>query len=331
LRPTKTASAARAKRWRLARLEIGNHETVERILLTSETGDEDADQSAEQKFFNAARPEAHAMLTQVHRVLRMPFLSGVASDITALPLSQVFRSHPHYATFAKMARHLNGGLALEGGLLQIGVKQVWLLYQYWCFLRIITLLRERLQLEQLSLVQLSRNKISVSLKKGVESSVVFRNPVSGKRVEVIFERSFTRLPTISQRPDNVIQLASEDRLFIFDAKYRLAFDPSYLDIYGGIGPQVEDINTMHRYRDAIMVRGGEGKARYVSVVRGAAVLFPFHDEETYRNHRFYQSIDQVEIGGLPFMPGATKLVEEMILRLLKSEGLLAESDAATEL
>jgi len=47
---------------------------------------------------------------------------------------------------------------------------------------------------------------------------------------------FKGLPTVSQRPDNVIQLASEERLYILDAKYRLAFDADYERQYGGVGP-----------------------------------------------------------------------------------------------
>ena len=46
---------------------------------------------------------------------------------------------------------------------------------------------------------------------------------------------------MSQRPDNVIQLASEERLYILDAKYRLAFDADYKRQYGGVGPTIDDI------------------------------------------------------------------------------------------
>ena len=42
---------------------------------------------------------------------------------------------------------------------------------------------------------------------------------------------------------------------------------------------------------------------------GAYVLFPYADEDKYKEHHFYKSIDTVNIGGLPFLPGATALVE----------------------
>ena len=42
--------------------------------------------------------------------------------------------------------------------------------------------------------------------------------------------------------------------FIFDAKYKIENSKDYKNRYGGIGPKEEDINTMHRYRDAIVYK-----------------------------------------------------------------------------
>lgn len=64
-----------------------------------------------------------------------------------------------------------------------------------------------------------------------------------------------------------------------------------------------------------------------SVVMGALALFPYPLEESYRKHRFYKSIDQVEIGGLPFLPNTTKLVAEKLAKLLSLE--YPEANTAT--
>ena len=45
---------------------------------------------------------------------------------------------------------------------------------------------------------------------------------------------------------------------------------------------------------------------------GAYILFPYDDEELYKTHRFYKSIETVNIGGLPFLPGSTKLVRSLL-------------------
>ena len=49
---------------------------------------------------------------------------------------------------------------------------------------------------------------------------------------------------------------------------------------------------------------------------GAYVLFPYADEENYKNNAFYKSIGEVNIGGLPFLPSATSLVKEFLDELI---------------
>lgn len=303
-------------------LLLETQRNLQRALQVEKTGDEDSDLTAEQKFFKAIRSEAKDMLFQLQRVLRAPFLKETTEVLQNRPSSLVFDRHPHYAALERIARLLNGGLSLGGAPLQIGVKNIAQLYEYWCFLRLVKLLREQLALEQQSVVRTEHLKTVVVLKKGVKSTIDFREPISGKRLSLIYNRQFQGLPTIGQRPDNVIQLFSETKLYLFDAKYRLAVDKDYQKSYGGVGPTTEDINTMHRYRDAIVLpsRTESGVIFIKGVVQSAVVLFPYPDEASYQNHRFYYSIDSVQIGGLPFLPSATELTEAKVRELLRNEG-----------
>ena len=77
----------------------------------------------------------------------------------------------------------------------------------------------------------------------------------------------------------------------------------------------DDINTMHRYRDSI-VQVNDGPYERTSF--GAYVLFPWYDEDIYQEHHFYKSINEVNIGALPFLPNATSLVEQFVERLIDS-------------
>jgi len=45
-------------------------------------------------------------------------------------------------------------------------------------------------------------------------------------------------------------------------------------------------------------------------------LFPYKDEEGYKNHDFYKSIEEVNIGGIPFLPSTTGLMEEFLDKLI---------------
>nr|WP_088102989.1 nuclease domain-containing protein [Halalkalibacter urbisdiaboli] len=117
--------------------------------------------------------------------------------------------------------------------------------------------------------------------------------------------------------------------YVFDAKYRIDFavEGSYYgNRYKTPGPLEEDINTMHRYRDSIVARK---KGPYERTAFGAYVLFPWEDEHTYTEHHFYESNEEVNIGGLPFLPSATQLVEQFVEHLieksleeLQAEGIL---------
>jgi hypothetical protein len=125
--------------------------------------------------------------------------------------------------------------------------------------------------------------------------------------------------TITQKPDNILsinKLGSDAAYeFVFDAKYKIDTSQDYQDRYGGIGPMEEDINTMHRYRDAIVYKNKKTES-YNNCVFGAFVLFPYRDEEEYKNHDFYKSIEEVNIGGIPFLPSTTGLMEEFLDKLI---------------
>ena len=289
---------------------------LKRVIAARSTGDEDADRDAEQKFFDAFRPTATRMLRDLRGVLNDPFFGDITPAPVQRPDSLVLTQHPHYAALEKAARKLNSGLDAGEGLLRVGIKDIALLYEYWCFLQLLHLLREHFDLEQQDIVRIKHLGLSVVLQKGKPSTVRFRDRATGKVVRVRYNRLFDKLPTTSQQPDNVIELASEDNLFLFDAKYRLAYDAAYRKKYGGEGPQPGDINTMHRYRDAIVIPLPEASETYRRIVRGAVVLFPHPDDKAYRSHRFFQSVGKVRVGGLPFLPKNTTLVREELARLL---------------
>ena len=78
------------------------------------------------------------------------------------------------------------------------------------------------------------------------------------------------------------------------------------------GPKVDDINTMHRYRDSIVYENPDSRFTFEKTMFGAYILFPYAEEEVYKNHRFYRSIESVNIGGLPFLPSATSLVTKLL-------------------
>src|SRR5207253_5463807 len=130
-------------------------------------------------------------------------------------------------------------------------------------------------------IQFRSTGITVTLKKGIESAVTFRRKNDGKEFTVLYNRAFTRLPTLSQKPDNVVEILGPDSIVVLDAKYRFGHDEDYRSLYCSPGPLPEDINVMHRYRDAIVTRDLFGPGRSRRVVSAAIVLIPLETNEAY--------------------------------------------------
>jgi predicted component of viral defense system (DUF524 family) len=298
----------------MLRHTVGN---IRRLAKVSVSDNEDADFSAEAKFLDSVRPELAAMARKIDALRAAPFLRNVADVAMARPASMVFNKHPTYARFDRLARLLNGGLSFAGEVVPIGVKDTALLYEYWCFLKMVSLLGSRFDLEQQSIVKMNRYRTVVTLGKGRTAAIRFTHRSTGRPLHVVYNQLFDRLPTINQKPDNVIRFSSDEGFYIFDAKYRIQFDADYVRQYGGVGPTTEDINTMHRYRDAISIPDPVNPSqRKAGAVIGAAVLFPYPDERKYAEHRFFKSLQSVEIGGIPFLPGATSLLDAKLTQLL---------------
>ena len=265
-------------------------------------------------------PSLAKMLTrmqkEVRRVLQFNFLQ--VGDMRQMSVSLVIQMAPGYREVYKYYLMLRKGLAIQDDLFQLSLKDLATLYEYWCFLKIHQLLSNKYELVRQDIIKLDYSGLFVKLKKSAASTVTYRNPRNGEIFKLYYNQTL-RGPTLTQRPDNVFALrkveTSTEYKYVFDAKYRLnPAEPgtTYYSTYDGLaGPEEEDINTMHRYRDAI-VHAEKNSEQFERTIFGAYVLFPYPDEEEYTKHHFYKSIKAVNVGALPFLPGSTKLVEQFL-------------------
>ncbi len=267
--------------------------------------------------------KAKNMIQQIRRVLNNTFLRDV-SDYTAMQsMSLVFGMAPGYRELYKHYLMLRRSLTFNGDVFRMSVRDTAKLYEYWCFIKLYSILKKEYTLESADLIQISNTGISVNLTEGKESQVVFSNPKTKERILLTYNQSFdkTKTQTSPQKPDNILELeklGSEiPYKYIFDAKYRIESKPKR-DKYPDDkpGPKVEDINTMHRYRDSIVYDTEKTRFTFEKTMFGAYVLFPYDNEKEYKNHQFYKSIEKVNIGGLPFLPGTTDMVKKLIDELI---------------
>ncbi|SDE38568.1 hypothetical protein SAMN02799630_05324 [Paenibacillus sp. UNCCL117] len=256
------------------------------------------------------------MQREVRRVLQFDFLQ--VGSMERFSSSLVMQLTPGYREVYKTYLMLLKGLAIQDDLFRLSLKDLATLYEYWCFLKIHQLLSKKYELVRQDIIKLDYSGVFVKLKKSAASTVTYRNPNNGEVFKLYYNQTL-RGPTLTQKPDNVLTLkkveTSTEYKYVFDAKYRLnPAEPgtSYYTTYDGLpGPEEGDINTMHRYRDAI-VHAEKDSEQFERTMFGAYVLFPYPDEERYREHRFYKSIKAVNVGAFPFLPGSTKLLEEFL-------------------
>ncbi len=280
-------------------------------------------------YLNLQRAEDKAVITQIDGMIRdlnrrsnASFLAEVGAHEASAGMSLVFSMAPGYRDLYRYYLMLLRGLSITGDVFNISVKDLAVLYEYWCFIKLNSLMKDRYDFVSQDIVKVQGNGLYVSLVKGTGSKVKYRNPKTGEKITLSYNPKETELPTGTQRPDNVLKLqkngADTDYEYVFDAKYRINPALPGTDYYNTIshkpGPEVGDINTMHRYRDAIVYQNGASP--FERTMFGAYVLFPYSNEEEYREHRFYKSIGKVNIGGLPFLPSATNLVTQMLDELI---------------
>ncbi|WP_337589411.1 restriction endonuclease-like protein [Paenibacillus contaminans] len=266
------------------------------------------------------------MQAQLRRLLQMDFVREVGA-MRQMSVSLVLQMAPGYRDVYRTYLMLLKGLAIQSDLYQLSMKDLAQLYEYWCFLKIHHLLSRKYKLVKQDVIRVDRGGLFVTLDKSSQKAkMVYENPQNGERFTLYYNALLRNSPTLSQRPDNVLTLRKQDAnqqqrvyKYVFDAKYRLnpAYEgTAYHEKYDGLpGPEEDDINTMHRYRDAIVYQA-EQTNEYERSMFGAYVLFPYGDEERYKQHRFYKSIELINIGAFPFLPNATGLMEKFLDELI---------------
>ncbi|WP_432352934.1 DUF2357 domain-containing protein [Sporosarcina sp. A2] len=242
--------------------------------------------------------------------------------------SLVLQMATGYRTVLQIYTTISKSIVLQGQIYKMSIKDIATLYEYWTFLKLGRLLDEKCIPTSQDIVKVNSDGLFVNLDKSRTAERKYIHPVTNEEITLKyqFDTNSNRVPTVQQKPDSMLSIGKKGKTYqyqyIFDAKYRLDLE-TYPDMPG---PMQDDINTMHRYRDSIVVNTGD---RYERTAFGAYVLFPWFEEHRYEAHPLYRSIETVNIGAFPFLPNATSLVSRFIDNLLnkgpeqlQSEGIL---------
>ncbi|MDR3597711.1 MAG: DUF2357 domain-containing protein [Clostridium sp.] len=238
-------------------------------------------------------------------------------------MTLVFQMAPGYKEIYKKYILLNKGLDIGKDLYKITPKKIYKLYEVWCYLKLHNILKDLgYEVCEYNIAKFTDNGLYFSLLQNDEAKMIYKS--NNSKLELWYNKSYSTLPTTNQRPDTVLCIRNisdknDERMYIFDAKYRVSVDSD-----GQAGPMEEDINVMHRYRDSIVGElNHEMQFKYKTF--GAYVMFPYNDEKKFINHKFYRSIEKVNIGAFPMLPGSTSLITEHLTKIINSTKLEAKS------
>lgn len=238
-------------------------------------------------------------------------------------MSLVFQMAEGYKELYKSYIMLNKGLELGQDLYKITPKKMYSLYEIWCYIKIHNILSSLgYKVEEYGILKYKDNGLYFSLLQDEKAKMVYSN--NKNKLELWYNKSYSS-PTTDQRPDTVLYIkklnAKEEnnRIYIFDAKYRINIDSD-----GNVGPLEEDINVMHRYRDAIVSKLNDS-LQFKYRTFGAYVMFPYGNEKKFKSNKFYKSINEVNIGAFPMLPGSTKLITQHLRNIVNQTDLEAKS------
>lgn len=234
---------------------------------------------------------------------------------------------PGYREAARALIALQIGLRLDGNALELSLKDVATLYEYWCYLAVLDLVSQRTgqAIDPHELVEVQATGLRVLLKKGRATIARFRLP-GGRQIGVEYNPRYDGHVLLSQQPDIVLAVEEPGRptvRVVLDAKYRVDASAENTEKLGVVGPPPDAINVLHRYRDAILTvepSPDEGSRVARSVVY-AASLYPANvSAEAFEASKLARQLRVVGVGAVPFLPLNREVLGRWLDGLLGLEG-----------
>lgn len=283
--------------------------------------------------------DMQATLAALKCLQRNPFFRTVGKYKGISQESLVLQKATGYNQMYRIWNLLLRSYSLNEGFYRLQTKNMATLYEIWCFIEVSHIVKERLHLSDKDIDHKNRMEMNglftwnlgkgghshiLFMKDGIELAKLIYNPKSSEHESISVGIKDLVVPTVSQKPDIVLQLTKNDlqkgmkMTYLFDAKYRIdGKDKNGVDV-----PPEDAINQMHQYRDAIYYKEKPSGALKKEVI-GGYILFPGDGEPTaIADSKFHKTIEKVNIGAFPLRPQNTynrQLLAQFIEELIQSK------------
>jgi len=218
--------------------------------------------------------------------LRQGIFQEINSFQGPIQVTTIFRKHPVYRLcykwFDRLYQHDNERIGIE---FPFPLKDTFALYEIWCFMQVVKLLRERNQICNTNgLYKSTRDRFFLSLAKHKESCVKLTNDC-----QLFYQRVFRYdskpYYSFTQQMEPDITIENNNRILVFDPKYRV---PTNLSTALG---------EIHKYKDGILVKETETPA-----VKNVFILTPSKGTEESRYFQEWYH-KQYRMGAIEMAPG----------------------------
>jgi hypothetical protein len=239
--------------------------------------------------YETIRQKVAKYKAMLERWLNSPFIKEITENKGPYTITQKFRKHPVYRLwyqwFEKLYKHNREGIGFD---YPISLKDTFQLYEMWCFMKLVKILREAdFVVKTSGIFQTTKDGMFLNLAENRESYIQLTGGLS-----LYFQRTYQYnskpFHTYTQRmiPDIVVE--GEKGMIVFDPKYRV---PDNLGTALG---------EMHKYRDGIIHRETGKRA-----VQEVLILTPTSAEQVEGMRYFQEEFhERYKMGALQLVPGA---------------------------
>jgi uncharacterized protein len=276
-------------------------------------------QIQDSEYYNKLKANIHFL----ERHLKNNFWTSIKIEHRNLENRGNFGFHNEFIKTEHFARKLKRGLLFDiSGSERIYVLSMERLYELWTYVKIAEIISIITKNDPEAIRLKARStEFETSIITGRYSRVEIADNISIQTNRLFTQESSPyRVPLVNQKPDIILELLHKNQLILFDAKYKINVlnelpDGRYeilsnkdlmskrIDGALLIMPNDNDINVIHRYRDAIYLNR---ETNYKHVVVKGYILFPgFINKESLEKSK--DAARYFGVAYLPFSPGDNDL------------------------